>query len=78
MRKTFLDDDFQEWEAYVSAGAPHGSAAARIVFVCLSTPGERPRFVRHPSGDAVEAERELFHMKDEDLAALFDSSDTLP
>ena len=28
MRKTFMDDQFDEWEAYVSGGQPGGSLAA--------------------------------------------------
>lgn len=78
MRKTFMDDGFQEWEAYVSGGAPHGDEAARIVFVCLSEPGKRPRFVHHPSGDPAEAERALVHMKDQELLTLFKDSNVLP
>lgn len=78
MRRTFMDDDFLEWEAYVSAGALHSEDAARFIFICLSRPEERPRVVRHPGGDPADAERELVHMSDEDLLELFDHSEPLP
>lgn len=59
MRRTFLDEDLLEWEAYVTGGQPNTSFAARVFFVCLSDPFERPRWVAHESGDVAVAEREL-------------------
>jgi hypothetical protein len=78
MRRTFMDEGFREWEAYVSAGAPNTGDAARVVFVCISSPDERPRVVRHPSGDPVEAEHQLHHIDEDGLVELFDSSQPLP
>lgn len=74
MSKTLMDDGFREWEAYVSAGAPHTGDAARILFVCISEPDERPRVVQHESGDPASAEEELHGMDDERLLDLFRSA----
>ncbi len=78
MRKTFMDGRFDEWEAYVTAGQPGGDRAARIVFVCISTPTREPRFVNHPSGDPAEAEHELYHLDEPALIDMFDRSEPLP
>jgi hypothetical protein len=78
MRKTFMDDQFDEWEAYVSGGQPGGTLAARTMFVCVSTPARRPRHVIHESGDPAVAEHELFHMDEAKLLELFESSEPIP
>lgn len=78
MRRTFMDEQFDEWEAYVSGGQPGGSTPARVMFVCLSTPTRRPRFVNHSSGDPVAAESELYRLEEEGLAALFADSQPMP
>lgn len=78
MRRTLMDDQFDEWEAFISGGQPGGSLAARVMFVCVSSPQRAPRFVRHPSGDPAEAEHSLFHMDDPELLELFQSSEPLP
>jgi hypothetical protein len=77
MRRTFTDDRFDEWEAFVSGGQPGGSQAARIVFNCISTPTRRPRQVIHASGDPADAERELYNMDDAGVIELFESSEEL-
>jgi hypothetical protein len=74
MRRTFMDDQFNEWEAYVSGGQPGGAAAARIMFVCLSDPKQRPRYARHDSGDPAEAEHDLHKMDEPTLMELFRNS----
>lgn len=66
----FLADDLLEWEAYVTGGEPGTPLAARIFFVCLTDPFERPRWVRHGSGDVAEAERELRGLTEEGLLAM--------
>lgn len=78
MRRTFMDEQFDEWEAYVSGGQPGGTKAARLLFVCISTPTRRPRAVVHSSGDPAEAEHELYHMDEAALVELFQSSEELP
>jgi hypothetical protein len=77
MRRTFTDDRFDEWEAFVSGGQPGGSQAARILFNCISTPGRRPRYVVHASGDPAAAEQELYNMDDAGVIELFESSEEL-
>jgi hypothetical protein len=73
-----MDDQFDEWEAFVSAGQPGGRHSARVMFVCISTPARRPRFVKHPSGDPTEAENQLFHMEEGVLLELFSGSAPMP
>lgn len=70
MRRTLLDEDLLEWEAYVTGGQPGTPLAARIFFVCLTDPFARPRWVRHDSGDVATAERELREMEEERLLSL--------
>lgn len=70
MRRTFVDEDLLEWEAYVTGGQPDTPLAARIFFVCLTDPFERPRWVRHESGDVASAERDLHDLSDQELLAL--------
>lgn len=70
MRRTFMDEDLLEWEAYVSGGQPDTPAAARIYFVCLTDPFERPRWVRHESGDVARAQKELGELEEEELQSL--------
>lgn len=77
MRRTFMDDQFDEWEAFVSGGQPGGSQAARILFNCTSTPGRSPRYVIHASGDPADAERDLYNMDDAGVIELFKSSEEL-
>ena len=78
MRKTFMDDQFDEWEAYVSGGQPGGKLAAQLMFVCVSTPSRQPRQIAHASGDPATVEHELFHMDEAALKELFASSEPLP
>lgn len=78
MRRTFMDEQFDEWEAYVSGGQPGGAAAARVMFVCTSSPNRRPRFVRHESGDPAEAEGDLYHMDEAEVIELFKRSEPIP
>jgi hypothetical protein len=77
MRRTFMDDQFDEWEAYVTGGQPGGKDAARTMFVCVSTPTRKPRFVRHEDGDPAEAEKQLYHLDESGLLRLFGSSEPL-
>ncbi len=78
MARTFNDDAFNEWEAYVSGGQPGTPDAARIMFVCRSDAGQRPRYVRHESGDPAEAERDLHAMDESALLELFRRSEPIP
>ena len=75
MRRTFTDDQFDEWEVYISGGQPGGRRAAQIMFVCQSSPTQVPRRVVHPSGDPAEAEKELAVMSDSEVLELFQRSE---
>ncbi|MFB6240516.1 MAG: hypothetical protein ABEJ46_02965 [Gemmatimonadota bacterium] len=77
MRRTFYDEDFLEWEAYVSGGQPRSEAAARLYFLCLTEPSRRARFVKEESGNTAEAERKLEQLDDGDLLELLKRSEPL-
>jgi len=68
--RQFMDGGLIRWEAYVSGGQPDTPAAARIYFVCLEDPFERPRWVTHESGSVAEATRALAAMRDAELVGL--------
>lgn len=70
LSRQFMDDAMVRWEAYVSGGHPGTPAAARIYFVCLDDPFERPRYVAHESGRVAEATRDLAAMSEARLAEL--------
>lgn len=70
MRRTFIDSELLEWEAYVTGGQPHTPTAARIFFLCLTAPARRPLYTEHSSRDVAVAERELESMSDEELHSL--------
>jgi hypothetical protein len=77
VRRTFYDDGLREWEAYVSGGQPETEMAARILFLCLTEPSERARFVRHESRDVAAAERDLHRMEDRELLELLGAASPL-
>lgn len=70
LSREFMDESMIRWEAYVSGGHPGTPAAARIYFVCLDDPFERPRYVEHESGAVAEATRDLAGMSEERLVEL--------
>lgn len=67
MAKTFVDENFLNWEAYVSGGQPDSPEAARIFFLCLDARTTPARFVEHESRSVAAAERDLLHTSDDDL-----------
>jgi hypothetical protein len=67
MARTFVDEDFLTWEAYVSGGQPDSPEAARIFFLCLDARTTPARFVEHQSRSVAAAERDLLNVTDEDL-----------
>jgi hypothetical protein len=67
MARTFVDEDFLTWEAYVSGGQPDSPEAARIFFLCLDARTTPARFVEHESRSVAAAERDLLNVTDEDL-----------
>jgi len=78
MRRTFYDEDFLEWEAYVSGGQPRSEAAARVYFLCLTEPSRRARFVKEESGNTAVAERKLEDLDDSSLLELLREAEPLP
>lgn len=77
LSRTFLDDGMIRWEAYVSGGQPNTPHAARIYFVCLEDPFEKPRWVPHESRSVAEATRALGGMSDDDLVPLLNGATPL-
>ena len=67
MARTFVDQNFLTWEAYVSGGQPNSPEAARIFFLCLDARTTPARFVEHESRSVVAAERDLLKVTDDDL-----------
>ena len=67
MAKTFVDENFLNWEAYVSGGQPDSPEAARIFFLCLDARSTPARFVEHASRSVAAAERDLLQASDDDL-----------
>jgi hypothetical protein len=67
MAKTFVDENFLNWEAYVSGGQPDSPEAARIFFLCLDARTTPARFVEHASRSVAAAERDLRQASDDDL-----------
>jgi hypothetical protein len=70
MARTIVDENFMNWEVYVSGGQPRTDRAARIFFLCLDAPMSRARYVEHESRNVADAERDLLDMSDEDLREL--------
>jgi hypothetical protein len=70
MSRTITDDNFLEWEVYVSGGQPDSIDTARIFFYCLDAPMNPARFVRHESHNVATAEAALLEMSDEQLREL--------
>ena len=77
LSRKFMDNGMIHWEAYVSGGQPNTPAAARIYFVCLEDPFERPRWVQHQSRSVAEATRALAEMSDADLLDRLEQSSPL-
>lgn len=77
LSREFMDDAMIRWEAYVSGGHPGTPAAARIYFVCLDDPFERPRYVEHESGRVAEATRDLAGASEADLVELLSGATPL-
>ena len=70
MSRKITDENFLEWEVYVSGGQPDSTEAARIFFYCLDAPMNPARFVSHDSGNVAEAEAAVMEMSDEQLGEL--------
>lgn len=74
MTRTIVDENFMNWEVYVSGGQPRTARAARIFFLCLDAPMHKARYVEHESRSVADAERDLIGMSDDDLRELLASS----
>lgn len=77
MRRTFLDENLLEWEAYVSGGQPGTHAAARIFFNCLTDRTRRPLFLVHDSADVAVAQRELAELDVRELQSMLERAEPL-
>lgn len=70
MARTIVDDNFMNWEVYVSGGQPDTPETARIFFLCLDAPMNPARYVSHEERSVPAAERMLLEASDDDLRAL--------
>lgn len=69
MSRTFTDDNLISWEAYASGGKFGLPERAKIVFVCLSDPHLRSRYVVGP-GDEAEAAGAVHNYSDDELRSM--------
>lgn len=67
--RTIQDDSFRTWEAYATTGDFGLSNPARIVFRCISDPGERARAVEI-DGDKSDAEARIRKLSGAELKDL--------
>jgi hypothetical protein len=83
MSRTFLDENFREWEAFASAGRFGLPDRAYIIFHCLTDRALPPRFLP-TDGDKAAAERDVARLPDPELlirleqARLFRPADESP
>jgi len=77
LSRQFMDEGMIHWEAYVSGGQPDTAAAARIYFVNLDDPFERPRWVEHESRSVAAATRALAGMTDTEFVEMLGQSSPL-
>lgn len=70
MARKIIDENFLEWEVYVSGGQPDSKEAARIFFYCLDAPMNPARYVEHESRNVARAEAVLLEMSDDELRSL--------
>ena len=66
MTRTLLDEDLREWEVFASTGRFGFPAPARVVFRCVTDPGERARALAI-DGDKSDAEALVVARSDEEL-----------
>ncbi|MGH7476872.1 MAG: hypothetical protein ACRELD_11320 [Longimicrobiales bacterium] len=71
MARTFLDHDLQTWEVYASSGDFGYADPARLVFNCLTSRGQRPRYIRWDGGQ-TDAARQAATAAPEQLSALLE------
>ncbi len=76
MSRLITDGDLMTWEVFASSG-PYGyPIKPKIVFLCLSDPDRRSRYVVH-DGDNADAERAIHSLGEGDLVALLKESTDL-
>jgi hypothetical protein len=73
MSRTFTDESLLTWEAFTSGGAFGLPERPKIIFLCLSDPHRRSRFVQH-DGDTAGAQRDLQQLGPGDLRRLLATS----
>lgn len=70
MNRVILDDDFEKWEVFASAGRHGLGGTSRVVFRCRTNPALPPRGVSLEV-DKGEAERDVLAWSEEELQELF-------
>lgn len=70
MTREILDDGFEKWEVFASAGRHGLGDTSRLVFRCRTNPALPPRAVELEVGKG-ETERQVVAWSDEELQELF-------
>lgn len=76
MSRVFTDADLMTWEAYTSSGQWGFPDEPRIIFHCLSDPGQPVRYIQTANG-MVEAARSLHDRSSEELRAFLQKATPL-
>lgn len=71
-----MDDDLNEWEVFATTGRYGSPDHARVMFRCLSDPGERAR-AAVIDGDKSDAEALVANRSADELKAMMARADTL-
>lgn len=77
MSRTFTDANLLTWEAYASGGKFGLPEQPKIVFLCLSDPDSRARYIRFSEGDEADAEQAVSQMDDQRLRELLATASEL-
>lgn len=76
MSRLITDPELMTWEAFASGGPFGYPIRPKIVFLCLSDPDRRGRYVVH-EGDNADAERAVHTLSDQELTRLLEQSKEL-
>ncbi len=69
MARTIVDEGLKTWEAFASTGQFGYSSGSRLIFTCVTDPGERPRGWTL-AGDKSDAETVVAEAPAQELLAL--------
>lgn len=76
MARTLLDDELKEWEVFATTGRYGAPDHARVMFRCVSDPGERA-LAAVIDGDKSDAEALVSERSDDDLKEMMAAATVL-